>query len=103
MAIALLVSRSLNSWLAMVKLDDKVMGRGIAVYEVEERSDGKALVSGWSKMEDVVLSPAPIAQAVLEEGKEEEVGKEKEANLLSGLAEQLQEKNEIILKKKKIL
>ncbi|KAH7824642.1 uncharacterized protein MONOS_9028 [Monocercomonoides exilis] len=87
----------------MVKLDDKVIGRGIAVYEMDKRSDGKALESVCSKMEDVVLSPAAIAQAVLEEGKEEEVGKEKEANLLSGLAEQLQEKNEIILKKKKIL
>ncbi|KAH7819181.1 uncharacterized protein MONOS_3225 [Monocercomonoides exilis] len=58
----------------MVKLDDKVMVRGVAGHEV-----GEIVVKGlWMvgmRMEDVVLPPAAIVLAVLEEREEAEEGK----------------------------
>ncbi|KAH7816455.1 uncharacterized protein MONOS_8752 [Monocercomonoides exilis] len=52
-------------------------------------------------MEDVVLSPAAIVLNLLEEGKEKEkeeevIKRKKEAKRMSGLVEQLQEKDKII-------
>ncbi|KAH7827768.1 uncharacterized protein MONOS_17273 [Monocercomonoides exilis] len=56
-----------------VKLDDEVMGRGIAVCEVGEIVE-KGLDAAGLRMEDVVLPPAAIALAVLEEREEAEEG-----------------------------
>ncbi|KAH7831524.1 uncharacterized protein MONOS_11111 [Monocercomonoides exilis] len=72
-AIARLVSRSPQSRRVVVKLDDEVMGRGIAVCEVGEIVE-KGLDAAGLRMEDVVLSPAAIALAVLEEREEVEEG-----------------------------
>ncbi|KAH7819020.1 uncharacterized protein MONOS_14036c2 [Monocercomonoides exilis] len=54
----------------VVKLDDEVMGRGIAVCEVGGIVEKKLYVMGL-RMKDVVLSPAVIALAVLDERAEE--------------------------------
>eukprot|EP00770_Monocercomonoides_exilis_P011996 MONOS_11938.1-p1 / transcript=MONOS_11938.1 / gene=MONOS_11938 / organism=Monocercomonoides_exilis_PA203 / gene_product=flagellar associated protein / transcript_product=flagellar associated protein / location=Mono_scaffold00628:4-3414(-) / protein_length=1023 / sequence_SO=supercontig / SO=protein_coding / is_pseudo=false len=72
-AIARLVSRSPQSRRVVVKLDDEVMGRGIAVCEVGGIVE-KGLDAAGLRMEDVVLSPAAIALAVLEEREEAEEG-----------------------------
>eukprot|EP00770_Monocercomonoides_exilis_P016597 MONOS_16565.1-p1 / transcript=MONOS_16565.1 / gene=MONOS_16565 / organism=Monocercomonoides_exilis_PA203 / gene_product=IQ domain-containing protein H / transcript_product=IQ domain-containing protein H / location=Mono_scaffold01866:30-1708(-) / protein_length=472 / sequence_SO=supercontig / SO=protein_coding / is_pseudo=false len=72
-AIARLVSRSPQSRRVVVKLDDEVMGRGIAVCEVGGIVE-KGLSAAGLRMEDVVLSPAAIALAVLEEREEAEEG-----------------------------
>ncbi|KAH7818612.1 uncharacterized protein MONOS_10380 [Monocercomonoides exilis] len=50
---------------------DEVMGRGVAVCEVGEIVE-KGMEEVWLRMEDMVLSPAVIALAVLEEREEEE-------------------------------
>ncbi|KAH7831172.1 uncharacterized protein MONOS_10199 [Monocercomonoides exilis] len=72
-AIARLESRSPQSRRVVVKLDDEVMGRGVAVCEVGEIVE-KGLDAAGLRMEDVVLSPAAIALAVLEEREEAEEG-----------------------------
>ncbi|KAH7824094.1 uncharacterized protein MONOS_12644 [Monocercomonoides exilis] len=57
----------------VVKLDDEVMGRGVAVCEVGEIVE-KGLSAVGLRMEDVVLLPAAIALAELEELEEAEEG-----------------------------
>ncbi|KAH7824212.1 uncharacterized protein MONOS_14726 [Monocercomonoides exilis] len=52
-----------------VKLDDEVMGRGVAECEVGQIVE-KGLIAAGMKMEDVVLSPAAIALVVQEEREE---------------------------------
>ncbi|KAH7823487.1 uncharacterized protein MONOS_9868 [Monocercomonoides exilis] len=64
--------RSTQSGRVVVKLDDEVMGRGVAVCEVGEIVE-KGLSEAGLMMEDV-LSPAAIALAVLEEREEAEDG-----------------------------
>ncbi|KAH7816680.1 uncharacterized protein MONOS_8429 [Monocercomonoides exilis] len=78
--ITLLVLRSPLLRLAMVKMNDETMSRGVAVCEAEEIME-KGMEKGL-RMDDVVLSPAAIALVVLEERKEEEEGgEEKEGEL----------------------
>ncbi|KAH7828634.1 uncharacterized protein MONOS_14307 [Monocercomonoides exilis] len=75
-AIARLVSRSQQSRHVVVKLDDEVMVRGVAGHEVVEIVEKGSWMVGM-RMEDVVLPPAAIVLNLLEERKEEEVGKGK--------------------------
>ncbi|KAH7826853.1 uncharacterized protein MONOS_13852 [Monocercomonoides exilis] len=70
---SLQIWRSQQSRLVVVKLDDEVMGRGVAVCEVGEIVE-KGLDAAGLRMEDVVLSPAAIALDVLEEREEAEEG-----------------------------
>ncbi|KAH7824634.1 uncharacterized protein MONOS_3333 [Monocercomonoides exilis] len=72
-AIARLVSQSPKSRCMVVKQNDKVIRRGVAVCEVGEIVE-KGLSAAGLRMEDVVLSPAAIALAVLEEREEAEEG-----------------------------
>ncbi|KAH7823562.1 putative IQ domain-containing protein H [Monocercomonoides exilis] len=72
-AIARLVSRSPQSRRVVVKLDDEVMGRGVAVCEVGGIVEKEQSEEGL-RMEDVVLSLAAIVLAVLEEREEAEEG-----------------------------
>ncbi|KAH7816867.1 uncharacterized protein MONOS_14008 [Monocercomonoides exilis] len=66
--------RSPQSRCAVVKLDDEVMRREVAVCEVGGIVE-KGLDAEGLRMEDVVLSPAAIALDVLEEREEAEEGK----------------------------
>ncbi|KAH7820202.1 uncharacterized protein MONOS_8809 [Monocercomonoides exilis] len=70
---SLQIWRSPQSRRVEVKLDEEVMGRGVAVCEVGKIEE-KGLSAAGLRMEDVVLSPAAIALAVLEEREEEEEG-----------------------------
>ncbi|KAH7831433.1 uncharacterized protein MONOS_5403 [Monocercomonoides exilis] len=58
----------------VVKLDEEVMGREVAVREVGEIME-KGLSAAGLRMEDVVMSLVAIAPAVLEEQEEEEEGR----------------------------
>ncbi|KAH7828912.1 uncharacterized protein MONOS_13878 [Monocercomonoides exilis] len=85
--------RSQQSRRVVVKLDDEVMGRGVAVCEVGEIVK-KGLSEVGLRTEDVVLSPAAIALAVPEEREEEEGGKRKwSERLVSDSAPKVCEKN----------
>ncbi|KAH7815543.1 uncharacterized protein MONOS_7160 [Monocercomonoides exilis] len=70
---SLQIWRSPQSRRVVVKLDDEVMGREVAVCEVGGIVE-KGLSAAGLRMEDVVLSPAAIALAVLEEREEVEDG-----------------------------
>ncbi|KAH7830290.1 uncharacterized protein MONOS_7557 [Monocercomonoides exilis] len=72
-AIARLVSRSPQSRRVVVKLDDEVMGRGIAVCEVGGIVE-KGLSAAGLRIEDIVQSRAVIVQAVFDEREEAEEG-----------------------------
>ncbi|KAH7821841.1 uncharacterized protein MONOS_2818 [Monocercomonoides exilis] len=61
----------------VVKLDDEVMGRGVEVCDMGEIVENGLSVVGL-RMEDMVLSSAAIALAVLEKREEAEEAKEKE-------------------------
>ncbi|KAH7829156.1 uncharacterized protein MONOS_11164 [Monocercomonoides exilis] len=84
-AKARLVLRSPQSRRAVMKLDDEVKGRCVAVYEVGEIVE-KGLSVMWLRMEEVVLSPATIVLAALEERKQEEEG-ERFSRRLRGMFE----------------
>ncbi|KAH7820340.1 uncharacterized protein MONOS_2246 [Monocercomonoides exilis] len=70
---SLQIWRSQQSRRVVVKLDEEVMGRGVAVCEVGEIME-KGLSEAGLRMEDVILSPAAIALALLEEREEAEEG-----------------------------
>ncbi|KAH7815005.1 uncharacterized protein MONOS_9608 [Monocercomonoides exilis] len=57
----------------VVKMDDEVMGRGVAVCDMGEIVEKKLSAAGL-RMEDVVLSPAAIALVALEGREEAEEG-----------------------------
>ncbi|KAH7824076.1 uncharacterized protein MONOS_1703 [Monocercomonoides exilis] len=73
----LAIWRSQQSRRVEVKLDEEVMGRGVAVCEVGEIVE-KRMEAVWLRMEDVVLLSEEIVLAVLEEREEAEEAKEKE-------------------------
>ncbi|KAH7817735.1 uncharacterized protein MONOS_13865 [Monocercomonoides exilis] len=70
---SLQIWRSQQSRRVEVKLDEEAMRRGVAVCEVGEIVE-KGLDAAELRMEDMVLSPAAIALAVLEEREEAEEG-----------------------------
>ncbi|KAH7821798.1 uncharacterized protein MONOS_10433 [Monocercomonoides exilis] len=76
---------------------DEVMGRGVSVCEVGEIVE-KGLDASGLRMEDAVLSLAAIVLNCWrkEKKKKKKLQKEKEANRMSGLVEQLQQKANII-------
>ncbi|KAH7822289.1 uncharacterized protein MONOS_9658 [Monocercomonoides exilis] len=65
--------RSQQSRRVVVKLEDEVMGRGVAVCEVREIVK-KGLLEAGLGMEDVIPSQVSIALAVLEEREKAEEG-----------------------------
>ncbi|KAH7832764.1 uncharacterized protein MONOS_6921 [Monocercomonoides exilis] len=65
--LSLQIWQSQQSRRVVMKLDEEVMGRGVAVCEVGEIVE-KALETEGMKMEDVVLSTAAIPLNVLVEG-----------------------------------
>ncbi|KAH7827058.1 uncharacterized protein MONOS_14349 [Monocercomonoides exilis] len=69
----ILAAADVNSRCVVVKLGKEVMGRGVAVCEVGEIVEKGLSVMGL-RMEDVVLLPAAIALAELEEREEAEEG-----------------------------
>ncbi|KAH7831316.1 uncharacterized protein MONOS_5256 [Monocercomonoides exilis] len=79
---SLQIWRSQQSRRVEVKLDEEVMGRGVAVCEVGEIVE-KVLEAAGLRMEDVVVSPATIALAVLEEREEEEAKMEGEGKVIA--------------------
>ncbi|KAH7819121.1 uncharacterized protein MONOS_12788 [Monocercomonoides exilis] len=72
-----LALRSPQSMRVVVRLDDEVMGRGVAVCEVGGIV-GKGLDAERMRKEEMVLSPAAIALEVLEEWEEAEEGEMEE-------------------------
>ncbi|KAH7825131.1 uncharacterized protein MONOS_1492 [Monocercomonoides exilis] len=71
--LSLQIWRSQQSRRVEVKLDEEVMGRGVAVCEVGEIVE-KRMEAVWLRMEDVVLLSEEIVLAVLEEREEVEEG-----------------------------